>query len=73
MRKKIVFGSWFATFLLLSIIFVAPVHANSSNVLTALDNLSAKISEDEDFLALLEDEDVEVLRAVRPVRGYPPE
>ena len=59
MKKRILFGSCFATFLLLSIAFITPVQASSSDIITTLDQLSSKISEDEDFLKLLNDPDVE--------------
>ena len=59
MKKRILFGSCFATFLLLSIAFITPVQANSSDILTTLDQLSSEISKDEEFLNLLNDPDVE--------------
>ena len=52
-------GSCFATFLMLSIAWITPVQANSSAILTTLDQLSEKISEDEVFLNLLNDPDLD--------------
>lgn len=58
MKKRILFGSCFATFLMLSIVFITPVQANSPFVLKTLDQISSKLSEDEEFLNLLNDPDV---------------
>ena len=61
MRKKIIFGSYFSIFLLLSIIFINPVHASSSEFFSTINNLASNLSEDQDFLDMLNDDDLEDL------------
>jgi hypothetical protein len=61
-RKSIVLGSIFATFILVSLAFVMPVQANAADdVLERIDKLSRDLSEDDDFLNLLDSSEVENL------------
>lgn len=57
-NKKIVLVSCLATFLLLSIGWIGPVQANSTNIISTIDYLSDDLVEDEDFIALFSDPDV---------------
>ena len=59
MRKKIVLGSCFATFLMLSIAWIGPVQANSSDIMATLDKISGDLVNDQNFINLLNDPDVE--------------
>ena len=58
MKKRIVFGCIFATFILLSLSWMTPVQASGTNILDEVSALSKKIIQDENLDAIKSDPDL---------------
>lgn len=58
MKKRIVFASLFATFILLSLSWMTPVQASGTDILDEVSGLSKKIAQDENLDAIRSDPDL---------------